>query len=180
MEIWMTSSTESVEFAATFALAKARMEPIFNQRFGELAYGSGLVELQYCARHHALPHEIVGETKKYAKASHTAHIYANLEVPANCSVKEMITSVATSLASHIVNLRKFKISNFDIDRFCADYANFAMRESWTVPLGFPAVLPATPCQPQWAKAHEMAHRRSQESAQRRRAGDQPAFETAMR
>lgn len=176
----MTLSTENVEFAATFARAKALMEPAFNSRFGESDYGSGLIELQFCACLHASCRGIIGETKKYSRASHTARLHECLEVPVNCSVKEMITHLSASLAHSVEALQKLKIGNFDFERFSNDYASFSLDKSWTVACCGPAALTGAPCQTQWPRINELAREQRQESTQRGRGDQKRHFATTMR
>jgi hypothetical protein len=130
MELWMTALTDRPGFAAAFEAGKQLIEPAFNARFRAGGYGKGLIELQYRAILHPPNQRIAGESKKYAKTSHTAEISSRVEVPVNGSNAEMVARLATSLSRTLQRLKALNIDNFDVERFAEDYANFAVAQDW--------------------------------------------------
>jgi len=130
MELWMTAITDKPEFSAAFAAAKQLMEPAFNAYFRSGGYGKGLIELQYRALLQPPNQRIAGESKKYAKTSHTADVCSRVEVPTVCSNAEMVARLATSLSRTLQRLKTLHIDNFDVERFAEDYANFAVAQDW--------------------------------------------------
>ncbi|WP_426196154.1 hypothetical protein [Massilia sp. DWR3-1-1] len=126
----MTSSTGNANLSAAFLMAQQLLEPAFNKHFAHINYGKGLIELQYHALLHTAQTRVFGETKKYIKMSHTAQITSLVELPRDFENSDMIEKIATSLTRSFGRLKSLRIDDFDLEKFSADYANFAVREGW--------------------------------------------------
>ena len=130
MQLWMNVRTEYPGLALRFAAARAIIEPAFNARFGDTGHDTGLVELRYLALLHPPRQPLFGEAKKYSKALHAVEISSRVEMPLSCSTQDMVERLAVSIAHSLDRLLGMPIRAFDLERFAADYNDFAVRQHW--------------------------------------------------
>lgn len=135
MELWMNVRTEYPHLALRFAAARAIIEASFNDRFANAAYDTGLVELRYLALLHPPRRPLFGETKKYSRALHAVEISSRVEIALTCSTADMVERLAVSIAHSLGRLTRMHIRAFDLERFAAEYNEFAVLQRWVAGAG---------------------------------------------
>jgi hypothetical protein len=125
MKIWMSGEIQST-VSKQFRFALLAIEPAFNEYFGGLSFGSGLVEIDYLPIIREIESDDFDEVKRYTKKDRSAEFRLKIpyEMCLKADQKEMTILMLASLRRAVGILQTMKIKDFDAKAFGEEFDRF--------------------------------------------------------